>query len=99
MDIDELSEVERANVLPRGRSDRLEYAVHGKWRRTEDDTNGTHGCWYVGVDELVEAFGAEAVNTKLAEYEAAQAAARESAVAAAAARLAGAGEDAGGDDA
>ena len=70
VDIEELSEVERANVLPRGRSGMLEYAVHGKWRRTEDDTNGTHGCWYVGVDELVETFGAEAVNAKLAEYEA-----------------------------
>lgn len=47
-----------------------------------------HGCWYVGVDELVEAFGADAVNAKLAEYEAAQVAARESAITAAAARLA-----------
>ena len=42
----------------------------------------------VGVDELVEAFGADAVNAKLAEYEAAQVAARESAVAAAVARRA-----------
>ena len=83
-----LGEVERGNVLPQPRSScSLEYAVHGKWRRAEDDRNGVHGCWYIGVDELVETFGAEAVNAKLAAYEAAQAAARESAVAAAAARL------------
>ena len=46
------------------------------------------GCWYVGVDELVETFGAQVVNAKLAEYEAAQAAARASAVAAAVAAAA-----------
>jgi len=76
-------------VLPQPRSSSLEYAVHGKWRRSEDDANGMHGCWYVGVDET---FGAQVVNAKLAAYEAAQAAARASAVvaavAAAAARLA-----------
>ena len=93
VDIESLGEVERGNVLPQPRSScSLEYAVHGKWRRTDGDANGVHGCWYVGVDELVEAFGAEVVNAKLAEYEAAQAAARASAVAAAvtaaAARLA-----------
>ena len=76
-------------MLPQPRSSSLEYAVHGKWRRSEDDANGMHGCWYVGVDET---FGAQVVNAKLAAYEAAQAAARASAVvaavAAAAARLA-----------
>ena len=83
-----MDEVERGNVLEEPRSTSLEYAVHGKWRRADGDRKGVDGCWYVGVDELVEAFGADAVNAKLAEYEAAQVAARESAVTAAVARLA-----------
>ena len=88
VDIEALDEVERGNVLEEPRSTSLEYAVHGKWRRADGDRKGVDGCWYVGVDELVEAFGADAVNAKLAEYEAAQVAARESAVAAAVARRA-----------
>lgn len=83
-----MDEVDRGNILQQARSNSLEYAVHGQWRRTDEDRKGVHGCWYVGVDELVEAFGADAVNAKLVEYEAAQVAARESAVTAAAARLA-----------
>ena len=70
------------------RSTFLEYAVHGLWRRADHDTNGDHGCWYIDVDELVQTFGAEAVNAKLDEYEAAQAAARKQAVADAAVRFA-----------
>ena len=42
VDIDKLTEVERGNRLPYSPSDALEYAVHGKWKRNEDDTNGTH---------------------------------------------------------
>ena len=83
-----MDEVDRGNILQQARSNSLEYAVHGQWRRTDGDRKGVHGCWYVGVDELVEAFGADAVNAKLAEYEAAQVAARDSAVTAAVARLA-----------
>ena len=66
------------------RAESLEYAVHGKWRR-ERDTNGEHGCWHIGMYDLVEAFGGDAVRAKLAEYATAQAAAREDAIAAAAA--------------
>ena len=74
--------VPRRNKLPHARSQELEFAVHGKWRRM-DDVNGEFGCWHVGVPELVETFGAAAVREKLAEYAAAQAAAREAAIVAA----------------
>ena len=64
------------------------------------DTNGDFGCWFIDVEELVQTFGAEAVNEKLEEYEAAQAAARKQAVADAAARLAAhlAEDDVGGEE-
>ena len=75
--------VARGNVLTHPRSRALEYAIHGKWRRTEDDVKGVDGCWYIGVPELVQTFGAAAVRAKLAEFAAAQAAAREDAIAAA----------------
>ena len=88
MDIEELGRVERGNFLAQPRSSFLEYAVHGKWRRAENDTNGDFGCWFIDVEELVQTFGAAAVNEKLEEYEAAQAAARKQAVADAAARFA-----------
>ena len=88
VDIEEMGEVPRGNKLPHARSHALEYAIHGKWKRTASDENGTHGCWYIGVLQVVETFGADAVNAKLAAYEAAQAAARAEAVAAAATLLA-----------
>ena len=53
------------------------------WRRTEDDTNGVYGAWYVDVPMLVETFGAAVVTEKLAAYAAAQARARAAAIAAA----------------
>ena len=87
----------RGNALPHARSRALEYAVNGRWRRSEGDANGVFGTWYVGVPELVETFGAAAVNEKLAAFAAAQAAAREQAVAdaiAAAAAAEGGGEEA-----
>ena len=73
--------VARRNTLKYARSDSLEYAVLGKWRRTEDDANGEWGSWFITVPELVLTFGKQAVTAKLAEYEGALAAARERAVA------------------
>ena len=49
VDIEEMSEIARGNVLPQQRSHSLQYAVHGKWQRAPNDTNGTHGCWYIDV--------------------------------------------------
>ena len=81
-----MREVERGNVLAHPRAHSLEYAVHGKWRRTADDTNGIHGTWYMDMPALVETFGAAVVREKLAAYATAQAAAREEAIAAAVAQ-------------
>ena len=83
--------VPRRNKLPHSREDELELAIHGKWRRG-GDANGEYGCWYLGVQELVEAFGAAAVREKLASYAAEQAAARERAVVAAEEAIAAAAE-------
>ena len=73
--------IARGNVLAEPREQSLEYAVHGKWRRAEGDTNGVYGCWYIDVPELVQTFGAALVREKLAAYAAAQATAREAAIA------------------
>ena len=75
------------------RSASLEFAVHGRWR-CEGDQNGEHGCWHVGVRELVEAFGADAVREKLAAFAAAQTAAREEAITAAESAIAAEAEEA-----
>ena len=79
-DIDALDEVTRANKLPYDASSSLEYAVHGKYARSPDDSNGLFGTWYIGLSELVQTFGKEVVATKVAEFEAAATAAREEAL-------------------
>ena len=93
-----MGEEARGNALPHTRERALEYAINGRWRRSETDANGVYGTWYVGVPELVDTFGAAAVNAKLAAFAAAQAAAREravaDAVAAAVAAAEGGGEEA-----
>ena len=81
-----MGDIARTNALAHPRSHALEYAVFGKWRRSEADTTGVHGCWYVGVPEL-ETFGKDALNAKLSEFEAAQAAARAEASSARSPRL------------
>ena len=30
--------------------------MHGKWKRTHDDSNGTYGCWYMRLKELMQTF-------------------------------------------
>jgi hypothetical protein len=85
VDISTMGGVARRNKLLSyvpSRADKLEYAVHGRWRR-EDDENGEHGCWHVDVQTLVEAFGGDAVRAKLTAFATAQAAAREAAIVAA----------------
>jgi hypothetical protein len=46
---------ERGNKL--GVEPALEYAVHGQYRRTGDDSNGIYGCWWLGLLELVRTLG------------------------------------------
>ena len=79
-DIDDLDEVTRSNLLPYPPAGALEYAVHGKYARTADDSNGVWGTWYIGLRELVKVFGKDEVATKLAEFEEEQKQAREEAL-------------------
>ena len=79
-DIDDLDEVTRSNLLPYPPAGALEYAVHGKYARTADDSNGVWGTWYIGLRELVQVFGKDEVATKLAEFEEEQKQAREEAL-------------------
>jgi len=51
-----MDEVVRGNKLPYNPSDAIEYAVHGLWKRNPDDENGVHGCWYIGLKELMLTF-------------------------------------------
>ena len=84
--------VARRNALEQPRSQTLEYAVRGVWRRSATDAEGEKGTWYVDVPTLVETFGAEAVEAKLAEYAASMAAARTAAITEAVAAAAAAEE-------
>ena len=89
VDLGPLGEEKRGNKLPHVRSKYLEFAVQGLWRRSEEqDQNGTYGTWYISVRELVETFGADTVEAKLSEFAAAQAAARQEALASAIAGMA-----------
>ena len=81
VDLARMSPVERRNALKHPRERFLEYAVRGEWRRHATDESGEKGTWYIGVPELVKTFGAAVVKEKLAAYAAAQAIARERAIA------------------
>ena len=55
VDFELLEAWERGNKL--GAEPALEYAVHGQYRRTADDTNGVYGCWWLGLLDLVRTLG------------------------------------------
>ena len=55
VDFELLEAWERGNKL--GAEPALEYAVHGQYQRTADDTNGVYGCWWLGLLELVRTLG------------------------------------------
>jgi hypothetical protein len=77
-----MDEVGRGNALSYPKSAQLEYAVHGKFARTEDDKKGTYGCWYVPLRKLYAAFkDSEDFDLKdvIEEFEREQAEAREEA--------------------
>ena len=50
-DLTKMDDVARGNKLPYDRSGAVEYAIHGKWARTEDDSNGVFGTWYIGLKD------------------------------------------------
>ena len=62
-----LDDWERGNAL--GVEPALEYAVHGQYRRTEDDTNGVYGCWWLSLLELVRTLGEEKVTGAVDAFE------------------------------
>ena len=72
----------RRNKLSYNRSTCIEYAVHGLYRCSRDDSNGRHGCWWLSVKKLVRSLGRPAVTAKLEEFELQLAEARADAVAA-----------------
>lgn len=67
--VDALDEIARSNKLPFQLSACIEYAVQGKFRRSLDDTNGVHGCWYVPLKKLVRAIGKDDLTPILEAYE------------------------------
>ena len=67
--MESLDEIVRGNKLPFDPSSNIEYAVHGKFRRHEDDTNGVYGCWYVPLKKLVRAIGKDDLMPVLEQYE------------------------------
>ena len=69
VDLSKLDEVTRANRLPFESSQSIEYLVHGKYRRTEDDINGIFGAWWVPLEQLVLQLGEPIVEIQLEGYE------------------------------
>tara|TARA_B110000046_G_scaffold19712_1_gene18653 strand:+ start:429 stop:797 length:369 start_codon:yes stop_codon:yes gene_type:complete len=70
----------RGNKLPWPKSSTLEYAIHGKFFRSADDSNGMFSAYWVSMNKLVLSVGKELVVEKLKEYEAEAARVREEAV-------------------
>ena len=59
----------------------LEYAIHGQFRRTVDDTNGIYGCWWLGLIELLRTLGEAKVKAAVAAFERELVSEREEAIA------------------
>jgi uncharacterized protein YbjQ (UPF0145 family) len=59
----------RGNELPWPKHNTLEYAIHGKFHRSADDSKGLHSAFWVPMKKLVLSLGKELVNEKLKEYE------------------------------
>ena len=59
----------RGNELPWPKHNSLEYAIHGKFHRSADDSKGLHSAFWVPMKKLVLSLGKELVNEKLKEYE------------------------------
>ena len=75
----------RANRFPVPRSASLEYAVHGHFKRSPEDTNGLYGTWWVDVPKLRRSgVDIDELEIKLKAFEFEQQEAREEAIARAA---------------
>ena len=68
VDLETLGEEERGNKLPAS-ARRLEYAIHGKFARSETDANGVHDAFWVPLTVLAEQFERDDLEAKLEAYE------------------------------
>ena len=68
VDLETLGEEERGNMLS-NEVRRLEYAVHGKFARSETDKNGLHDAFWVPLTVLAEQFDRDDLEAKLEAYE------------------------------
>ena len=68
VDLETLGEEERGNMLS-NEVLRLEYAVHGKFARSETDKNGVHDAFWVPLTTLAEQFERDDLEAKLEAYE------------------------------
>ena len=68
VDLETLGEEERGNMLS-NEVRRLEYAVHGKFARSETDKNGVHDAFWVPLTTLAEQFDRDDLEAKLEAYE------------------------------
>ena len=59
----------RGNGLPYELESNIEYLIHGKFKRTEDDLNGVFGAWWVPLEQLEFQIRAEALDAALVDYE------------------------------
>ena len=48
---------------------RLEYAIHGKFKRRERDRNGVHGTWWVAYNKLLDTFNEDQMDAMIDEFE------------------------------
>ena len=87
---------ERGNKL--GTEPELEYAVHGQYRRTADDSNGVYGCWWLGLLELMRTLGEAEVTRATDTFERELVSEREEAMARARSELEAEREQGGGAD-
>ena len=68
VDLETLGEEERGNKLLASVR-RLEYAIHGKFARSETDRNGVHDAFWVPLTVLAEQFDRDDLEAKLEAYE------------------------------
>ena len=68
VDLETLGEEERGNKLAASVR-RLEYAIHGKFARSETDKNGVHDAFWVPLTVLAEQFDRDDLEAKLEAYE------------------------------
>ena len=59
----------RGNELPWPKQSALEYAIHGNFLRSADDSKGLHSAYWVPLKNLILSLGKELVTEKLKEYE------------------------------